>query len=144
MLIGQYAHTLDEKKRISLPIKFRKEIGKVIVVTHGLDRCLFAYGLREWQAISEKLGSLGMLDANSRGFNRFMLAGAQEVEVDSNGRILLPEHLRTFAGIGEKVIFAGVYNRLEIWNEASWKAYQEKMTSEADNMAEKLGEIGAI
>jgi MraZ protein len=144
MFIGQYAHTLDEKKRISLPVKFRKEIGKKLVLTHGLDRCLFAYGLKEWQSISEKLGSLGMLDANSRGFNRFMLSGAQEVEVDGNGRILIPEHLKAFAKIADKVIFAGVYNRIEIWNETAWKEYQERVSNEADSMAAKLSDIGAI
>jgi MraZ protein len=144
MFIGQYAHTIDDKKRISLPVKFRKEIGKKIVLTHGLDRCLFAYGVKEWAKISEKLGNLGMLDANSRGFNRFMLAGAQEIDVDSNGRILIPEHLKEFAGVKDTVVFAGVFNRIEIWNEASWKSYQSKVSKEADQMAEKLGEIGAI
>src|SRR5688572_1451942 len=114
MFIGQYAHTIDDKKRISLPVKFRKEIGKKIVLTHGLDRCLFAYGVKEWEKISEKLGNLGMLDANSRGFNRFILAGAQEIDVDSNGRILIPEHLKEFAGVNDTVVFAGVFNRIEI------------------------------
>ncbi len=144
MFIGQYTHTLDEKKRISLPKKFRKSIGKKIVVTHGLDRCLFAYADKEWQSISKKLSGLGMLDSASRGFNRFILAGAQELEVDSEGRIIIPEHLRSFAGLEGNIIFAGVYNRLEIWNEKSWIDYQEKVSKEADQMAEKLGEIGAI
>lgn len=144
MLIGEYTHTIDDKKRISLPIKFRKELGKKIVVTHGLDNCLFVYTLKEWEKISEKISELGMGQADKRGFNRFMLAGASLVDVDSIGRILIPEHLRDFADVKEKVVFTGVYNRVEIWNEKRWSEYKQKVIKNADMMAEKLGDIGAI
>jgi len=144
MLIGEYTHTIDDKKRISLPIKFRKELGKKIVVTHGLDNCLFVYTLKEWQKISEKISELGMGQADKRGFNRFMLAGASLVDVDSIGRILIPEHLRDFAEVKEKVVFTGVYSRVEIWNEKRWSEYKQKVIKNADMMAEKLGDIGAI
>lgn len=144
MLIGEYTHTIDDKKRISLPIRFRKELGKKIVVTHGLDNCLFAYTLKEWEKISEKISELGMGQADKRGFNRFMLAGASLVDVDSVGRILIPEHLREFADVKEKVVFTGVYSRVEIWNEKRWSEYKQKVIKNADSMAEKLGDIGAI
>jgi MraZ protein len=144
MLIGEYKHTLDDKKRISLPIKFRKQIGKKIVVTHGLDQCLFAYSMEEWKKISKKIGELGMGQADSRGFNRFMLAGASEVSVDSVGRILIPEHLREFAKVKSKVVFTGVYNRIEIWDDKSWTEYKAKVVKGADTMAEKLGDVGAL
>jgi MraZ protein len=144
MLIGEYTHTIDEKKRISLPIKFRKIVGKTIIITHGLDNCLFLYPLKEWEKISQKLGEMGFGQADTRGFNRFMLAGASEVEVDSVGRILIPEHLKQFAGILEKVVFAGVYNRVEIWNDQKWIDYKTKVAKEAEGMAEKLGQIGAL
>ena len=144
MLIGEYTHTIDDKKRISLPIKFRKELGKKIVVTHGLDNCLFVYTLKEWEKISEKISELGMGQADKRGFNRFMLAGASLVDVDSIGRILIPEHLRDFAEVKEKVVFTGVYSRVEIWNEKRWNEYKQKVIKNADLMAEKLGDIGAI
>lgn len=144
MLIGEYKHTIDDKKRISLPMKFRKEIGKKIVITHGLDQCLFVYSMTEWQKISKKIGELGMGQADRRGFNRFMLAGASDISVDSVGRILIPEHLRKFANISEKVVFTGVYNRIEIWDEASWEAYKDKVVKGADDMAEKLGDVGAL
>jgi MraZ protein len=144
MLIGEYTHTIDDKKRISLPIKFRKELGKKIVVTHGLDNCLFVYTLKEWEKISEKISELGMGQADKRGFNRFMLAGASLVDVDSIGRILIPEHLRDFAEVKEKVVFTGVYSRVEIWNEKRWSEYKQKVIKNADMMAEKLGDIGAI
>jgi MraZ protein len=144
MLIGEYKHTLDDKKRISLPSKFRKEIGKSIVITHGLDQCLFLYPIKEWEKISQKIGELGMGQADRRGFNRFMLSGASEIEVDGVGRILIPEHLRSFAKIKSKVVFAGVYNRIEIWEEKSWNTYKAKVMKSADDMAEKLGDIGAL
>lgn len=144
MLIGEYTHTLDDKKRIALPSKFRKQLGKTIVVTHGLDNCLFLYPQKEWKAIAEKLGSLGIGQADTRGFNRFMLSGAVELSVDSIGRILLPEYLREFAGIKGRAVFAGVHNRLEIWDEGRWGAYKKRVLKNADQVAEKLGEIGAI
>lgn len=144
MLIGEYTHALDDKNRISLPSKFRKEIGKKLVITHGLDKCLFLYPLKEWQKISEKLASLGLGQSDTRGFNRFMLAGAVEADVDSNGRILIPEYLQEFAGLESKVVFAGVHDRVEIWNDRVWEGYKKRISEQADSMAEKLGEIGVF
>ncbi len=144
MLIGEYTHTVDDKKRISLPIKFRKELGKKIVITHGLDNCLFAYTLKGWEEISKKISELGMGQADRRGFNRYMLASASIVDIDSVGRILIPEHLRDVAQVKDKVVFTGVYNRIEIWNEKVWTEYKQKVIKNADLMAEKLGDIGAI
>jgi len=144
MLIGEYTHSQDEKKRISLPIKFRKELGKSVVVTHGLDNCLFIYGVKEWQKISEKLGNLSIGQTDTRRFNRFILSGASEVEVDSIGRVLIPEYLREFAKLQGKVVFAGVHNRVEVWDEKAWIAYKTAIRGDADKLAEKLGEIGAI
>lgn len=145
MLIGEYTHTLDEKKRISLPSKFRKELGKKVVVTHGLDNCLFLYPLKEWEKISEKLGNLSIGQADTRGFNRIMLAGAVELDVDAIGRVLIPEFLREFADMKEgKAVFAGVHSRVEVWDESRWKAYKTKVLKQADQLAEKLGEIGVI
>ncbi len=144
MLIGEYTHTVDDKKRISLPMKFRKEIGKHVVITHGLDNCLFLYSLKEWKKIASKLGSLGIGQSDTRGFNRFMLAGAAEIEIDALGRILIPDFQREFAKLTEKVVFAGVYDRIEIWNETHWKEYKQGVLGKADALAQKLGDIGAV
>ncbi len=144
MLIGEYTHTIDEKNRISLPVKFRKVIGKKIVVTHGLDNCIFLYAMSEWEQVAAKLGNLGIGQADTRSFNRFMLAGAVEVEVDSIGRILIPDFLKKFASLKDKVVFAGVHNRVEIWDSARWDDYKERVSKQADKLAEKLGEIGAL
>jgi len=144
MLIGEYTHTVDEKKRISLPVKFRNELGKKLVVTRGLDNCLFIFSINEWKKVSEKLGELSFGSADTRGFNRFMLAGAEDIEVDSIGRILIPDFLRDFAGLKGKVVFAGVHNRIEIWNDKAWNEYKKRIEKQADAMAEKLGEIGVF
>src|SRR5271168_4815835 len=136
MLIGEYTHTIDDKNRIALPVKFRKELGKKIIVTHGLDNCLFMYPIKEWEKIAEKLGGLGMGQADRRGFNRFFLGGAVEIEVDTIGRILIPDFLKEFADLKTKVIFAGVHNRLEIWDEKKWVAYKKNIQSQADRLAE--------
>ena len=144
MLIGEYTHTVDDKKRISLPSKFRKEMGKKIVITSGLDNCLFMYPQSEWKLIAGKLSGLGMGQSDTRGFARFMLAGAVEIEVDSLGRILIPDFLRAFADLKNKVVFTGVMNRIEIWNDTKWTAYKERIQKQADEMAEKLGDVGMI
>lgn len=144
MLIGEYQHTLDDKKRLSLPAKFRQQLGKRLVVTRGLEGCLFVYSQKEWGAISERLAQLGMGQASTRGFARFMLAGAVEVDVDSAGRILVPDFLKTFARLSDRIVLAGVQTRVEIWNEKSWTEYKRRIEKEADVLAENLGEIGAI
>lgn len=144
MLIGEYTHTIDDKNRVSLPAKFRKEVGKNVVITHGLDNCLFLYSTFEWQKIAEKLGSLGMGQADTRGFNRFMLAGAIETDVDSIGRILIPDFLKSFAELGEKIVFTGVHNRIEIWDDKRWAEYKKRIEKQADKLAEKLGDVGAL
>lgn len=144
MLIGQHVHILDSKKRISLPAKFRKELGKKVVLTNGLDQCIFIYSIKEWQTIASKLGNLGFGNASTRSFNRFLLGGAEEVEIDSAGRILVPEFLKEFASLKEKVVLTGVQNRVEIWDEARWSTYVKNVAEEADSLAEKLGEVGLI
>jgi MraZ protein len=144
MFIGEYTHTLDDKKRLSLPSKFRKEIGKKVIVTHGLDQCLFVFPAPTWETFGAKLTELSMGDRDIRGFVRFMLAGAVEIEVDSIGRILIPDFLKTFAGLGSKIVLTGVDNRIEVWDEAMWLTYKRKIEQEADMLAQKLGELGVI
>ncbi len=144
MLIGEYKHTLDPKKRLSLPSKWRKELGTSLVVTRGLDNCLFVYPLLEWEKITEKIGQLPLGQADTRSFNRFFLSGAVEVEVDSVGRILVPDFLKDFATLSTNVVLAGIHNRIEIWDEEKWTEYKRKIELEADSLAEKLGEIGVL
>jgi MraZ protein len=144
MLIGEYKHTLDSKKRLSMPSKWRKELGKTLIVTRGLDNCLFVYPQKQWRMITEKIGQLPLGQADTRGFNRFFLSGAVEVEVDSVGRILVPDFLKDFAGLSTKIVLAGIYDRVEIWAENKWEEYKRRMEGQADALAEKLGEIGVL
>ncbi len=144
MLIGEYKHILDDKNRISLPAKFRSEMGKKIVITPGLDNCLFVFALKEWQKISEKLSSSSLLQSDNRSFNRFMFGGATEVEIDTIGRVLIPDFLRDRANLKNKVVLIGVQNRVEIWNEKAWQEYKEVVEKQADTLAEKLGQIGVL
>ena len=142
MLIGEYQHTLDVKKRLAIPAKLRKELGERAVLTRGLDSCLFLYPLQEWQKLTEKLAQLPVGQGNTRSFLRLMLAGAVEVEFDQLGRVLVPEYLKAYAGLSARVTIAGVYNRLEIWDEARWESYKAEVEKNTDMIAEKLGELG--
>ena len=144
MFLGEYKHSIDAKKRLSVPSKFRRDLGGSIILTRGLDQSLFLYSREEWQKIAEKLSALPAGQADTRGFVRLMLAGAEELALDALGRILIPEHLRTYARLGQQVVITGVYNRLEIWDETLWTSYKKKVEKDADMLAEKLGEIGAF
>lgn len=144
MLLGEHLHTLDTKKRLSLPSKFRKELGNKVVVTHGLDHCLFIYSVSEWKKFSAKLSELSMGQGDSRSFTRFILGSAVEADVDKAGRILVPDFLKTFAKLKQKVVVVGIGNRVELWNETTWRQYKGELEKKADTLAEKLGEIGMI
>jgi MraZ protein len=144
MLIGEYTHTIDEKNRLSLPAKFRAEMGKKIVVTPGLDQCLWVFTLKEWKEIESKLNQSSLLTADNRSFNRFMFAGAVEAEVDSIGRILIPDFLRDRANLKNKVVVIGVSSRVEIWNEKVWTEYKKVVEKQADSLAEILGQVGVL
>ncbi|MEI8328338.1 MAG: division/cell wall cluster transcriptional repressor MraZ [Candidatus Taylorbacteria bacterium] len=144
MIIGEFRHTIDDKNRLSLPAKFRKEMGKTVVITPGLDSCLFIFTMKEWEKISGRLsaGDSSMLQADNRGFNRYLLGGAVEVEVDAVGRMLLPEYIRKRAKLQAKVVFIGVGDRAELWDESVWDTYRAEVESRADTLAEKLGQAG--
>ncbi len=144
MLIGEYRHTMDDKNRLSLPAKFRKEMGKKIIITRGLDRCLFGYPMSEWKKFSQQLASLSIGSAEGRGFTRAMLGGATEIEVDASGRVLVPDHLKSYAGLSTKVVVAGIHNRIELWNEDAWNKYTNGVEQDANQLAQKLADIGMI
>lgn len=142
MFIGEYSHNVDDKGRLAIPVKFRSDLSKGAVVTRGLDNCLFLYTKVEWAKLAEKLATLPISQANSRAFARLMLAGAMDVEVDKQGRIILPEYLRQFAGLKKEVVLAGLYNRLEIWDSATWSTYKGQTESQSGSIAERMAELG--
>ena len=150
MLIGEYRHVIDDKNRLSLPAKFRRETGKKVVITSGLDSCLFIFTMDSWEEITKRLSSpdSSMLSADARSFNRYLLGGAVEIEVDSLGRMLVPEYLISRAKLGRNVVIVGVRERAEIWDEARWDAYRAEIEGKAnalsEKLAEKLGEAGMV
>lgn len=141
MFIGEYNHNLDSKGRLAVPAKFRKMLKGGAVVTRGLDNCLFLYPKKEWQALAEKLSKLPIGQAKARAFSRLMLAGAVDVEFDNQGRITLPEYLRKFANLKKKATVAGLFDRLEIWDEDAWNKYKNGAEKNNTDIAESLGEL---
>ncbi|TET83928.1 MAG: division/cell wall cluster transcriptional repressor MraZ [Candidatus Nealsonbacteria bacterium] len=142
MFIGEYTYSIDEKKRLAIPTKFRSLLGKKAVITRGLDQCLFLFPAKEWGDLAKKLAQLPLSQADARGFARLMLTGAMEVNLDNLGRILIPDYLKTYAILKKKVVIAGVYNRVEIWDEGKWQEYKKKTETTVGDIAEKLKELG--
>ncbi|TAN33821.1 transcriptional regulator MraZ [Patescibacteria group bacterium] len=142
MFIGEFSHNLDDKGRLAVPKKFRSDLAKGAVVTRGLDNCLFLYTKKEWEKLAQKLATLPFASANNRAFSRLMLAGAMDAEVDGQGRVMLPEYLRRFANLKKNVVIAGLYNRLEIWDEEIWNKYKGATEAESGAIAEKMAELG--
>lgn len=142
MLLGEYQHSVDEKGRIAVPAKFRKILSKGVVVTKGPDACLYLYPPEEWGRLADKIAHLPLGQADSRAFSRVMLAGASPAEIDGQGRILIPDYLRAYAGIKAKAVIVGLYNRAEIWDEEKWKSYRAGVEAKTDEIAERLGELG--
>ncbi len=145
MLIGEYTHTIDDKNRVSLPAKFRTLMGKRIVMTPGLDSCLFAFTLEEWKKIAQKLSeNASVLSSDMRSFARYMFGGAVEVEVDNIGRVLIPDFLRERGNLKTRATLIGVQNRIEIWNDKQWTEYKKAVERQADGLAEKLSGLGIM
>ncbi len=142
MFIGEYRHTIDTKKRLALPAKFRAELGKTVVITRGFENCLIVYPQKQWKIMSDKLGKLPVSQADARGFSRIMLAGAMEVALDKLGRILIPEYLKKYAGLKKNAVVCGLSNRLEIWDAKKWAIYRTKMEKDLGSLAANLKELG--
>lgn len=142
MFIGEYSHNLDDKGRLAVPKKFRTALSKGAVVTRGLDNCLFLYTKDEWKKLADKLANLPFSQANARAFARLMLAGAMDVVLDKQGRIILPEYLRTFAGLDKELIVAGLYNRLELWDKTAWNTYTTQSEKQSNTIAEQMFDLG--
>ena len=142
MFLGEFTYSIDEKKRLAIPAKFRQALGKKAVITRGLDACLFVYPWREWEKLAAKLNNLPLAQADARGFARLMLAGAMEDDLDKLGRILVPDYLKAYASLKKKTVIAGVYNRIEIWDAQQWETYKANIEKGIGDMAEHLKELG--
>ncbi len=142
MFIGEYLYLIDEKKRLAVPVKFRKLLGKKAVITRGIDNCLVIYPLIEWQKLAQKLENLPTSQVEARAFARIMLSGAVDVGFDKLGRVLIPDYLKDYAFLKKNVAVLGLSNRIEIWDEQNWQEYKEKTEKEVGNIAERLKELG--
>ena len=143
MFIGEYNNKLDQKKRLSIPTKFRLGLGKKAIITKGLDNCLWIYTTKDWENLSKKLRELPLSQSDARAFSRTTLAGASEVILDKLGRILVPDYLKKHAFLSKNVVVIGLGDRIEIWEEKKWDIYQQKTGGkEAGDIAERLKEFG--
>jgi|SRR5690606_34156467 len=121
MFLGEYTHTIDDKGRVTIPARFRAELAGGLVVTRGFDRNLMIYPITEWQEMAERVAARPVSDENVRAFRRRIFAGATDLEPDRQGRIVLPQYLREFAGIDGEVVVAGMYDYIELWDAEAWR-----------------------
>lgn len=142
MFIGEYIYSIDEKKRLAIPAKFRMALGKKAILTRGIDNCLVLYPIKEWQILAKKLQSLPSSRTEARGFVRIMLSGAVDVVFDKLGRILIPDYLKSYASLKKNVAILGLSNRIELWDEEKWLEYKKKTETSTGEIAEKLKELG--
>lgn len=142
MFLGEYQHSLDSKGRITIPAKFRDELGEKFVATKGLDNCVFLYPLEEWKLIEAKIHSLPFTRADVRSFARFFFSGASELEFDKQGRTILSINLREYAAIDRELVIIGVGSRVEIWSVEKWAQYTQNAESSYEEIAESLVDLG--
>jgi MraZ protein len=142
MIIGQYNYNLDPKKRLTIPTKFRSVLAEGAVLTRGIDGCLFLYPQKQWDELADKLSKLPLSQSSARSFARVMLAGAMDMVLDSLGRILIPDYLKDYAKLNKKVVIAGLYDRIEIWDEDRWQKYGQTTDTQVEDIAEGLKELG--
>ena len=138
MLLGEHDHSLDEKNRLTLPAKLRHGLGDGVVVTRGMDGCLYAYSVPEWERLVGRIRSLDPLSREGRMMQRHFFSGAVRADLDKQGRMVLPAPLLQSAGIEREVTVARVYDHLEIWDRARWRAHMHEVEGSAEDVAERL------
>lgn len=136
--MGEFQHSIDDKGRIIIPVKFRELLGASFVATRGLDSCIFVYPMEEWGIMEQKLKSLSLMKSDARAFSRFFFSGATECVWDKQGRVNLPVNLRQYAKLDKDCVILGVSNRVEIWNKELWEQYFEQSEESFNEIAEKL------
>lgn len=142
MFLGEFSHTIDDKGRLTIPAKFRDELESGIVITRGLDGCLWAFGRSEWEILAEKISKLPTTNEAARNFSRFMFSSAFDSIPDRQGRILLPQNLREYAGIQSETVIIGVMNKLEIWNPAKWTEVVTTVEQDTEAIVAQLQDLG--
>ena len=138
MLMGEYHHSIDEKGRLIIPSKFRYDLGDEVIVTRGLDKCLFIYSKSEWEKITNELSSLPFTKRDARNFSRFFLSGASTSEFDKQGRINITSPLVHYANLSKNCVIIGVNERIEVWDEEEFNSFMNENIDAFSDMAENL------
>lgn len=141
MFMGEFQHNIDIKGRMIVPAKFREDLGSRFVVTRGLDQCLFIYPMNEWEEVESKLKKLPLTKKDARAFTRFFFSGAVECDVDKQGRINIPQNLRTYADLEKECVVIGVSNRVELWSKQIWETYFSESENSFAEIAENLMDL---
>ena len=141
MFLGEDVHQIDSKGRLTLPARFRAELARGVVVTRGLDKCLFVYPVEQWQKLADKINGLPLTQRNARNLARLFYSGASRCVPDKQGRILLAPYLREFAGVDGETVIVGLYTRLEIWSPERWREIRSEVEEHGDAIAEHFAEF---
>jgi MraZ protein len=142
MFLGEFSHSFDDKGRLTIPAKFRDELAGGVVVTRGIDRCLFVFPRPVWDVLAERIAKLPLSERNARNFGRLMFSGAADFVPDRQGRVLVPQGLREYAGLDSEAVVIGLYDRLEIWNPAQWASVKAEVEENPESIAQQLHELG--
>jgi MraZ protein len=138
MFLGEHEHTLDEKGRLTLPAKFRDSFPEGLVLSRGMDGCVYAYAKADWAELAARLTALGSLSRDERMIQRHFFSGASEATLDKQGRVMVPAALASQAGLERDVVVAGVHDHLEIWDRVAWRAQIADVEGRAEDVAERL------
>jgi MraZ protein len=142
LFIGEFNHTIDLKGRVAIPFRFRGDLGTGAVITRSIEKCLVIYTKDEWEKVASKLNNLPMFDTKARTISRFIFSGAAQVEFDKQGRALIPNYLREYAALKKDVVLAGLYSKIEIWDQGAWGINQAKSGVGSDDFNKQLQELG--
>jgi MraZ protein len=140
MFYGEYEHTVDDKKRLTLPARFRADLASGVVLARGIEKNIDVYPRASWDANVARIAELDSLNREAREMKRFVFAGAAVAELDKQGRVLIPPHLATHAGIERDVVLAGVHDRIEIWDTTEWASHLRAIEGSAGDVAERLAD----
>ena len=142
MFLSSYTHSLDDKGRLTLPSKYRAELAEGVVISIGIDPCLWVLPLSKWQSLADRISAMSNANPEVRDFSRLMFANAMDAVPDRQGRVLLPTNLREYAKLDGESVIAGVNNRIEIWNPELWSKRMTDAKKDPEGLAKRLGSMG--
>lgn len=142
MFLGEYEHNMDDKGRLAIPARFREELGEGVVITRGFDHCLMGFPRPMWEKLAQQVSALSLGQGDARNLRRLLFSGAADIQLDRQGRILIPQNLRDYAQLNEQIIVAGLNTHFEIWSNSKWQAVLDTLDESGSAIAEQLSELG--